>query len=216
MDTQGVRDAYRRYAKHYDLCFGAIFHPGRKLAIEQMGMQPGDRVLEVGVGTGLSIPEYPQGVHVTGIDVSSEMIGIAQERVDRLQLPNVSLMEMDAENMDFSDSQFDHVVAMYVLSVAPSPGSVVDEMRRVCAQHGDLFIVNHFRHTNPIISGVEKMLAPLSKLVGFRPDFAMGEFVDQTDLEVLESHPVNLFGYWTLLRASRLPRSEGTAAAAAA
>ena len=213
MDTQGVRDAYRRYAKHYDLCFGAIFHPGRKMAIEQMGIQPGDRVLEVGVGTGLSIPEYPEGVHVTGIDVSSEMIGIAQDRVDRLELPNVSLMEMDAENMDFADGQFDHVVAMYVLSVAPYPDRVVDEMRRVCADAGDLFIVNHFRHRNPLLGTLEKMLAPLSNLVGFRPDFALDEFVDQTDLSVIESHPVNLFGYWTLLRASQQPRSAAAAAA---
>lgn len=214
MDTQGVRDAYRRYAKHYDLCFGAIFHPGRKMAIEQMGIQSGDRVLEVGVGTGLSIPEYPEGVHVTGIDVSSEMIGIAQDRVERQELPNVSLMEMDAENMEFAAGQFDHVVAMYVLSVAPHPDRVVNEMRRVCADGGDLFIVNHFRHRNPVIGTVEKMLAPLSNLVGFRPDFALDEFVDQTDLAVMESRSVNLFGYWTLLRASRLPRSAATAAAA--
>ena len=207
MDTQGVRDAYRRYARFYDLWFGAVFHPGRKLAIEQMGIQPGDHVLEVGVGTGLSLPEYPEGVRVTGIDVSPEMIDIAQDRVDRLGLPNVTLTEMDAENMDFRDGQFDHIVAMYVLSVAPSPGRVVDEMRRVCASSGDLFIVNHFRHGNPLIGGLEKMLAPLSKLVGFRPDFAMDEFVDQTDLAVVETRPVNLFGYWTLLRAGCEPRS---------
>ena len=213
MDTQGVRDAYRRYARHYDLCFGAIFHPGRKLAIEQMGIRPGDRVLEGGVGTGLSIPEYPAGVQVTGIDVSTDMIRIAQQRVERLELPNVSLMEMDAENMDFTDDQFDHVVAMYVLSVAPYPSRVVDEMRRVCSARGDLFIVNHFRHRNPVVSGFEKMIAPLSKLVGFRPDFALEEFVDQTDLDVIESKPVNLFGYWTLLRASREPRSATAAAA---
>ncbi len=213
MDTQGVRDAYRRYARHYDLCFGAIFHPGRKLAIEQMGIKPGESVLEVGVGTGLSIPEYPEGVHVTGIDVSTDMIEIAQERVERLELPNVSLMEMDAENMDFGDGQFDHVVAMYVLSVAPYPDRVINEMRRVCSKQGDLFIVNHFRHRNPVISGAEKMIAPLSKLVGFRPDFAMDEFVDQTDLDVIDTKPVNLFGYWTLLRASCEPRSASAAAA---
>jgi phosphatidylethanolamine/phosphatidyl-N-methylethanolamine N-methyltransferase len=207
VDTQGVRDAYRRYARYYDRCFGAIFHPGRKLAIEQMGIQPGDRVLEVGVGTGLSLPEYPAGVHVTGIDVSPEMIAIGQERVTELGLPNTILAEMDAENMVFADGQFDHVVAMYVLSVAPHPDRVVDEMRRVCAPGGDLFIVNHFRHANPVIGGLEKMLAPLSKLVGFRPDFGLEAFVDQTDLAVQETRSVNLFGYWTLLRADRQPRS---------
>lgn len=213
MDIQGVRDAYRRYARHYDRCFGPVFQPGRKLAIEQMGIQPGDRVLEVGVGTGLSLPEYPAGVHVTGVDCSPEMIGQARDRVDALELPNVTLAEMDAERMDFTDGCFDHVVAMYVLSVAPSPPRLVDEMRRVCRADGDLFIVNHFRHGNPLIGGMERLLAPLSGLVGFHPDFALGEFVRQADLDVVETRAVNLFGYWTLLRARREPRSRIAAAA---
>ncbi len=214
MDIDGVRDAYRRYAHLYDRWFGKIFHPGRKLAIDQMGIQPGDRVLEVGVGTGLSLPEYPEGVEVTGIDVSPEMIDQARDRAEAAEMGNVSLAEMDAEAMDLADGSFDHVVAMYVLSVAPNPRKVVDEMRRVCKPGGDLFIVNHFRHHNPVVSGIERLLAPLSSLVGFRPDFAFDEFVEQTDLEVLETHPVNLFGYWTLVRAANTPRSAASAAAA--
>ncbi len=214
MDIDGVRDAYRRYAHLYDRWFGKIFHPGRKLAIDQMGIKPGDRVLEVGVGTGLSLPEYPEGVEVTGIDVSPEMIDQARDRAKAAEMDNVSLAEMDAEAMDLADGSFDHVVAMYVLSVAPNPRKVVDEMRRVCKPGGDLFIVNHFRHQNPLISGIERLLAPLSGLVGFRPDFAFDEFVQQTDLQVLETHPVNLFGYWTLVRASSTPQSEAGAAAA--
>lgn len=214
MDIDGVRDAYRRYAHLYDRWFGKIFHPGRKLAIAQMGIKPGDRVLEVGVGTGLSLPEYPEGVEVTGIDVSPEMIDQARTRAEAEQMAGVTLAEMDAEAMDLPDGSFDHVVAMYVLSVAPNPRRVVDEMRRVCKPGGDLFIVNHFRHENPIISGIERLLAPLSNLVGFRPDFAFDEFVDQTDLRVLETHPVNLLGYWTLIRASSTPQSAATAAAA--
>jgi len=212
MDIEGVRDAYRRYGRRYDLVFGAIFHHGRRTVIEQMGIQPGDHVLEVGVGTGLSLPEYPAGVHVTGIDLSPEMIELAQTRVERQQLANVSLAEMDASEMTFGDGAFDHVVAMYVLSVAPEPEKVMNEMRRVCKPGGDLFVVNHFRHRNPLIGGCEKALAPLSRLVGFRPDFALDEFVEHNDLDVIESRPVNLFGYWTMLRARRDPRSALAAA----
>jgi len=207
MDIDGVRDAYRRYGRRYDLVFGKIFHPGRRLAIEQMGIRPGEHVLEVGVGTGLSLPEYPDGVHVTGVDLSPEMIEIARNRVEHLDLPNVTLAEMDASEMNFADACFDHVVAMYVLSVAPEPERVMNEMRRVCKPGGHLFVVNHFRHANPVIRSCEKALAPLSRLVGFRPDFELEEFVERNDLDVLETRPVNLFGYWTMLRANREPRS---------
>lgn len=207
MDIDGVRDAYRRYGRRYDLVFGKIFHPGRRLAIEQMGIRPGEHVLEVGVGTGLSLPEYPDGVHVTGVDLSPEMIEIARNRVEHLELPNVTLAEMDASEMNFADACFDHVVAMYVLSVAPEPERVMNEMRRVCKPGGHLFVVNHFRHANPVIRSCEKALAPLSRLVGFRPDFELEEFVERNDLDVLETRPVNLFGYWTMLRANREPRS---------
>ena len=208
MDIDGVRDAYRRYGRRYDLVFGKIFHPGRRLAIEQMGIRPGEHVLEVGVGTGLSLPEYPDGVHVTGVDLSPEMIEIARNRVEHLDLPNVTLAEMDASEMNFADACFDHVVAMYVLSVAPEPERVMNEMRRVCKPGGHLFVVNHFRHANPVIRSCEKALAPLSRLVGFRPDFELEEFVERNDLDVLETRPVNLFGYWTMLRANREPRSQ--------
>lgn len=208
MDVQGVRDAYRRYGRRYDLVFGAIFHQGRKTVIERMGISPGDHVLEVGVGTGLSLPEYPEGVRVTGIDLSPEMIELAHDRVEREELPNVTLAEMDASDMQFADGCFDHVVAMYVLSVAPEPERVMAEMRRVCKPGGQLFVVNHFRHGNPVIRTCEKALAPLSRLVGFRPDFALDEFVERNDLDVRERQPVNLFGYWTMLRANREPRSE--------
>lgn len=214
MDIDGVRDAYRRYAHLYDRWFGKIFHPGRKLAIDQMGIKPGDRVLEVGVGTGLSLPEYPEGVEVTGIDVSPEMINQARQRAEDAGMTGVTLAEMDAEAMDLPDRAFDHVVAMYVLSVSPHPRRVVNEMRRVCKPGGDLFIVNHFRHANPVISTFERLLAPLSGLFGFHPDFAYDDFIEQTDLQVIETHPVNLFGYWTLVRAASTPQSAATAAAA--
>jgi len=208
MDVQGVRAVYRRYARHYDLYFGKVFHQGRKLAIEQMGILPGQHVLEVGVGTGLSLPEYPEGVRVTGIDLSPEMIEGATARVEALGIPGVDLHEMDASAMDFPDASFDHVVAMYVLSVAPEPERVIAEMRRVCKPGGRLYIVNHFRHSNLLISGLERAMAPLSRLLGFRPDFALDEFIARNDLDVVETQPVNLFGYWTLLTAAREPAAD--------
>lgn len=202
MELEAIIKAYRRYARLYDLYFGPVFQPGRRAVIERMNCRPGEHVLEVGVGTGLSLPLYPDSMRVTGIDISPEMLERARGRVERDALSGrIVLHVMDAERMSFPDDSFDKVVAMYVVSVVPHPERLVNEMRRVCKPGGDIFIVNHFHSPNPLIGGVETLLAPLSRLMGFHPDFCLKTFVRQTGLEVLEKHPVNLFGYWNLLRA---------------
>lgn len=202
MDIQSVEKVYRRYAQRYDFYFGALFEPGRRAVIEQMNCRPGERILEVGVGTGLSLPLYPCDVHVTGIDVSDEMLARARARVEGEGLRHVAaLYKMNAEQMRFADDSFDMVVAMYVASVVPHPVCLVDEMRRVCKPEGELYIVNHFQHSNPVVGGVERLIAPLSRLLGFRPDFSLENFLEQTGIEVIGQTPVNLFDYWTLLRA---------------
>lgn len=203
MERQVIEKVYRRYAKVYDACFGPVFEPGRRTAIEKLDCQPGQRILEVGIGTGLSLPYYPAGVQVAGIDISQDMLGGAQQRLRRRELaPDVLLARMDAECLGFADNSFDKVVAMYVASVVPSPARLVAEMRRVCRPGGELFIVNHFRNTHPVIGRVERLLAPLSGMVGFHPDFCLEKFSRDTDLQIEEQVPVNVFGYWTLLRAS--------------
>lgn len=202
MELEAIIKAYRRYARLYDLYFGPVFQPGRRAVIERMNCQPGEHVLEVGVGTGLSLPLYPETVRVTGIDISQEMLDRARGRVTRDALSSrITLHVMDAERMSFPDNSFDKVVAMYVVSVVPHPERLIDEMRRVCKPDGDIFIVNHFHSPNPLVGGVETLLAPLSRLMGFHPDFCLRTFVRQTGLDVIEKHPVNLFGYWNLLRA---------------
>lgn len=202
MELEAIKKAYRRYAKLYDLYFGALFQPGRKAVIQRMRCLPGQRVLEVGIGTGMSLPLYPPGVGVTGIDISPEMLERARARLSREGIGRrVELHVMDAERMSFPDNSFDKVVAMYVVSVAPHPKRLIDEMRRVCKPDGEIFIVNHFHSPNPIVGGVESLLAPLSRLVGFHPDFCLDTFVRDTNLVVLDKQPVNLFGYWSLLRA---------------
>ena len=181
---------------------GSRLKDGRKAGIERMHCRPGERILEVGVGTGLSLLLYPAGVQVTGIDISEEMLAHARARSARDGLEHVAaLLRMDAEHMRFRDDRFDKVVAMYVVSVVPSPAQLVAEMRRVCRPGGELYIVNHFQHANPLVAGTERLLAPLSRLLGFHPDFPLEDFLQQTGLAVSERIPVNLLGYWTLLHA---------------
>ncbi|MEK7207789.1 MAG: class I SAM-dependent methyltransferase [Pseudomonadota bacterium] len=201
MDIDVIQKVYRRYARGYDLYFGALLQPGRQAVVAQMDCHPGDRILEVGVGTGLSLPLYPRHVAVTGIDLSDEMLKRARTRKAREQWDHVvALWLMDAERMQFADNSFDKVVAMYVASVTPHPARLVSEMRRVCRPEGQIFIVNHFQNANPIVSGMERLISPLSRLMGFHPDFSLEQFIQETHLEVMQRVPVNMLGYWTLLQ----------------
>jgi len=201
VDINAVQRVYRRYAPAYDFYFGAMFQPGREEIIARMDCRPGDRILEVGVGTGLSLSIYPRNVELTGIDLSREMLARARVRRRRERLNQVvALRLMDAESMQFTDDSFDKVVAMYVMSVTPHPARLVDEMRRVCKPDGELLIVNHFQHANPVVRGMERLVAPLSRLMGFHPDFSLENFIQETHLDVVERIPVNMLGYWTLLQ----------------
>jgi len=114
--------------------------------------------------------------------------------------------------MHFPDDSFDKVVAMYVVSVVPSSTQLLAEMRRVCRPGGELYIVNHFQHANPLVAGIERLIAPLSRLLGFHPDFPLENFLRETGLEVSECRPVNLLGYWTLLHARNSKPSIATTA----
>lgn len=200
LDMECVRKAYRRYARGYDFWFGWLLEPGRRTVIEHMALQPGQRVLEIGVGTGLSLPLYPHTIHVTGVDVSPEMLARAEARRLHCGLGHIELHEMDAEHMAFPGGGFDKVVAMYVVSVVPDPAQLLREMQRVCAPGGELYIVNHFRSNGLLSGAVERALVPLSRLLGFRPDFTLEQLLAGSRLQVEDRQPVNLFGYWTCLQ----------------
>jgi phosphatidylethanolamine/phosphatidyl-N-methylethanolamine N-methyltransferase len=171
MHIEAVKAAYRRYARIYDVVFGAVLQPGRKAVLEALELKPGDRVLEVGVGTGISLPLYPRDVRITGIDVSREMLERARARVARAKLTNVdALLEMDAEVMAFPDASFDKVVAMYVVSVVPRPAKLLEELHRVCRPDGEIFIVNHFQSENRVVGTLERILGKVSSQIGFDPE----------------------------------------------
>jgi len=202
MDLSSVRSAYRRYAGAYDVVFGPVLNPGRAAAIPLVNNRPRQRILEVGVGTGLSLKYYRKDAQVVGIDVSPEMLKIARRRVAAQGLTQVeSLHEMDAENLQFPDESFDLVLALYVASVVPHPRRLVEEMRRVCRPGGELVVVNHFSASTMAMRAVERGLAPLSALLGFRTSFPLDAFLNDTGFTPYDVRPTNLLGYWTMLRA---------------
>lgn len=202
MDLDTIERAYRRYARSYDRFFGAVLEPGRQAVIERMRCRAGERILEVGVGTGLSLSLYPTDSRVYGIDVSPAMLALARQRIERAGLGQVAgLARMDGQRMAFSDDSFDKVVAMYVVSVVPDPVRLIDEMRRVCRPGGDLYIVNHFLSDHALLAFFERALAPLWGWLGFRTDLSLKDLIERTRLDVVECRSVNAFGLWTLVHA---------------
>lgn len=202
LDNQTIKRAYAFLSPVYDILFNRIFHPGRVAAINLLEIKPGDRVLEVGVGTGLNLPLYPRDCSITGIDISVEMLHKARGRVRELGLPNVTLGLMDASNLEFPGDTFDHVLATYVISAVPDPVRTLQEMRRVCKPQGHVVILNHFRSENPVLGAVEWMLAPVCTRIGFKTDLKLNPLLERARMSPDQMHRINvmLINGWRLVR----------------
>lgn len=201
MDIAAVRGAYRRYAKVYDLVFGGVFALGRRRVIQEVNRRGGLKVLEVGVGTGLSLPSYRRDNRIVGIDVSPEMLAIAERRVAKRGLENVDgLHDMDAAKLSFADGSFDVVVAMFVMPVVPDPEGVMSELRRVCKPGGYIYIVNHFQQETPGLRyHAERVLSHFSNWLGWHADYKLKGLLDIAKVELTAMHVVPPFGWFRLL-----------------
>jgi phosphatidylethanolamine/phosphatidyl-N-methylethanolamine N-methyltransferase len=203
VENDFVERVYEKLSKVYDLIFGPTLHPGRVTALERMGIQPNDRILEVGVGTGINTSMYPRNCHVTGVDLSSSMLEKARERVAREGLRNVRLLEMDAQNLTFADDSFDIVYAPYLVSVVPDPVQVAREMRRVCKPGGKIIILNHFRSANPVLSRLERAISPFTVHIGFKSDLDLPGFLAQAELKPISIEKVNVPKIWSLVTCTK-------------
>jgi phosphatidylethanolamine/phosphatidyl-N-methylethanolamine N-methyltransferase len=202
IENDFVEGVYHKIAKVYDVFFGPVLHPGRLLALERMRVASGDRVLEVGVGTGINASLYPRDCLVTGIDFSPSMLQKARVRVSRKGLSHVSLMEMDAAELKFPDESFDIVYAPYLVNCVSDPLTVVREMRRVCKPGGKIVILNHFRSANPVLSRLDRALSPLTIHIGFKSDLDLPGFLAQTGLRPVSIEKVSV-PLWHLVICSR-------------
>jgi len=199
VENDFVEGVYDKLAKVYDLIFGPTLHPGRLAAIERMNIQPGERVLEVGVGTGINLSLYPREAVVTGIDFSSSMLEKARERAARPDAPPVRLLQMDAADLKFADDSFDIVYAPYLISVVPDPVKVAQEMRRVCRPGGRIIFLNHFLSPNLILSRAERLISPFTIHIGFKSDLDLPAFLAQADLKPVSIEKVNVPKIWSLV-----------------
>ncbi|MDR6128097.1 phosphatidylethanolamine/phosphatidyl-N-methylethanolamine N-methyltransferase [Sphingomonas sp. SORGH_AS802] len=213
MNSIGVAKAYDRWAPIYDLVFGAVFRQGRSVAIDA-AERVGGRILEVGVGTGISLPRYRRSSRITGVDLSDAMLDKARARVARLGLTNVEAIEIgDAERLAYPDHAFDVVVAQYVVSAVPHPLRALDECARVCRPGGEIVITTRVSAEGGLRGTIERGLMPVTSRLGFRTEFPFSLYSDwvasRPDVTLLEARPIAPFGHFSLVRFGRTAGGKG-------
>src|ERR1700691_1892450 len=204
LDNAGVAKAYARWAPIYDVVFGAGFDRGRKAATAP-AERVGGRILEVGVGTGLSLPEYRWTSRLIGVDLSAPMLRKAKERVREHRLTNVDgLAVMDAQHLGFQDAAFDVVVAQYVITAVPDPEATLDEFARVLKPGGEIILVNHLGAERGRRSVFEQWFAPLARRLGWRPEFRWERLASWAaghgGVHVIERRAMPPLGHFSLIR----------------
>jgi phosphatidylethanolamine/phosphatidyl-N-methylethanolamine N-methyltransferase len=217
IDKASVERAYARWAPIYDLVFGAVFDAGRRAAIVA-AERIGGRILEVGVGTGISLPGYAHSNHIMGVDLSEPMLRKARARVAEHSLSNVeALAVMDAARLALPDQSFDVVVAQFVITAVPNPEATLDEFARVIKPGGEIVLVNHIGAESGPRRWFEICFAPLARRLGWRPEFRFGRLAAWAErhgsVRVIERTPMPPLGHFSLIRFERLPDGERPSAA---
>ncbi|KQN39614.1 SAM-dependent methyltransferase [Sphingomonas sp. Leaf407] len=203
LNRVGVASAYDRWAPIYDLVFGPVFRRGRRAAIDA-AEQVGGRILEVGVGTGISLPHYRTDSRITGIDIADQMLDKARDRVKRLNLTQVERIAIgDAEALDFPDASFDVVVAQYVVSAVPHPDRALSEFLRVVRPGGLIVITTRLGAETGMRSKIERALMPVTSRLGWRTDFPWSVYGDwalrHPNAELVERRPLPPLGHFSLV-----------------
>jgi phosphatidylethanolamine/phosphatidyl-N-methylethanolamine N-methyltransferase len=204
LDKDTVTRAYAKWAPVYDMVFGAVFERGRQVAIEA-AERIGGRILEVGVGTGISLPEYSDKNKIYGVDISEPMLAKARERVEELGLSHVEgLAVMDAEHLDFPDSSFDVVMAQHVVTTVPHPEATLDEFVRVLKPGGEIILVSRVGAEAGLRRALEKWFQPAARKLGWRSEFSFERYASWTahteGLSLIERRAVPPFGHFSLIR----------------
>jgi phosphatidylethanolamine/phosphatidyl-N-methylethanolamine N-methyltransferase len=207
LETDKVAKAYGRWAPVYDLVFGPVFARGRRAAIDA-AERVGGRVLEVGVGTGISLPAYARTTRLTGVDISEPMLVKARERVSALGLRNVEhLAVMDAERLDFPDNSFDVVVAQYVVSSVPNPEAALTEFARVLKPGGEIVLTSRIGAEAGLRGTIEKWLTPVVNRLGWRTEFPWGRYLNWAaashGIAVIERRALPPLGHFSLIRLTK-------------
>ena len=207
LDRGQIEKAYARWAPVYDVVFGRVFEQGRRASIkaaEKHCGARGGRILEVGVGTGISLPDYARINRIVGIDISAPMLRRAQDRVIEHRLTNVeALAVMDAKHLAVPDASFDAVVAQYVITAVPDPEATLDEFVRVLKPGGEIILVNHLGAESGFRWAFEQGFSPIARRLGWSPEFPWDRLVrwaERDGVRLIERRPMPPMGHFSLIR----------------
>jgi phosphatidylethanolamine/phosphatidyl-N-methylethanolamine N-methyltransferase len=213
IDSTSVAKAYARWAPIYDFVFGAVFDRGRKASIAA-AERIGGRILDVGIGTGISLIDYARTNRIVGVDYSEPMLRKAHERVREHRLDHVdALAVMDAQRLGFPDAYFDAVVAQYVITTVPDPEMTLDEFARVTRPGGEIILVNHLGAEAGLRRVFEQGFAPMARRLGWRPEFGWERLARWAEkhggVRVVERRPMPPLGQFSLIRFERIASPSG-------
>ena len=208
MNRDSAVGNYDGWAPVYDLLFGRVFRAGRRAAIDA-AERIGGRILEVGVGTGISLPDYSRVNRICGVDISEPMLQKAMERVAKLELTHVEgLWVMDAEHLRFPDDSFDVVVAQYVVTAVPHPEAALDEFARVVRPGGEIVITTRIGADSGVRGMVEAKLMPLTSRLGWRTEFSWSRYAGwiagNPAVRLVERRRLPPLGHFELVRIAKL------------
>lgn len=193
-----VERVYEGFAPFYNLIFGKLlFLEGREASIDLLDIKSGQKVLEVGVGTGLTLPLYPHSCSVVGVDLSKNMLKEAELLIQKKKLRNCTVREMDATHLEFPDNTFDRVLGNLFISATSFPRESLLEMKRVCKPGGVIVLMNHFKSEKKVLGALETAFNPLAEHMGFKANLEMEPLLASVGLEPKELRKVNMFNMWT-------------------
>jgi phosphatidylethanolamine/phosphatidyl-N-methylethanolamine N-methyltransferase len=190
---------YGEFAPLYDKVFGKIFYNRLEYVIENLGIPPGAKVLEVGAGTGTSFPAYPSHCEITGVDLAPDMLARARQKIEENHWSHLTVVEMNALDLKFPDNTFDYVMAFHVVTVVPDPVRMIEEAKRVCKPGGRIVIVNHFTSEAPVLGSVTQALDPVTRWLGWRTDLRLKPFIRTTGLRVERMYKLSKASLYTVL-----------------
>jgi phosphatidylethanolamine/phosphatidyl-N-methylethanolamine N-methyltransferase len=196
MQEVSTRKIYDIHSAFYDATFGRLVRRRIERGIQHMNIQPGQHVLDLGIGTGASLSFYPREARIVGIDLSAGMLKQAVRKIEQLGLKHASVYQANALQLPFGDDSFDHVFISHVISVVSDPVKLLDEVRRVAKPGARIVIVNHFQSTNRFVALVEKWLCPLCTKLGWRSDLALSDLVRRSGVQIDYRYKLESIDLW--------------------